>query len=501
MLYTALFIFCLILLKVFVRGRRRHGNLPPSPPPLPIIGHLHLVRGGGLHRTFRSLSEKYGPILFLQLGWQPTVIVSSPSVVEECFTKNDIVLANRPLFLLGKYLGYNFTALAWAGYGDHWRNLRRLSTLEVFSPSRLDLIVGIQKDEVKCLLQRLSPDSRDGFGKVELKSKFSELTFNIITRAVAGKRFYGEDVDAEVSLNFRNLINEIFQSAEATNPADLLPIFRWIDYQGFERKMIEVSGKSDVFMQGLIDEHRSDRSSLESRNTMIDHLLSLQKSQPEYYTDEIIKGLIMVLILAGTETSATTTEWAMALLLNHPNSLKKAIAEIDNRVGQERIMDETDLPNLPYLQNIVRETLRLYPPGPLLVPHVSSEECEIGGYHIPKHTMVMVNAWAIQRDPKLWHDATSFRPERFETGKAETYKFLPYGVGRRACPGASMANRLIGLTLGTLIQCYSWERVSDKEVDMTGAEGLTMPKKTPLEAMCKPRDVLKKVFEEYKTVL
>ena len=191
----------------------------------------------------------------------------------------------------------------------------------------------------------------------------------------------------------------------------------------------------------------------------------------------------------------------MALLLNHPNSLKKAIAEIDDRVGQERIMDVTDLPNLPYLQNIVRETLRLYPPGPLLVPHVSSEECEIGGYHIPKHTMVMVNAWAIQRDPKLWPDATSFRPERFETGKAETYKFLPYGVGRRACPGASMANRLIGLTLGTLIQCYSWERVSDKEVDMSGAEGLTMPKKTPLEAMCKPRDVLKKVFEEYKTVL
>ncbi|RVX23855.1 Cytochrome P450 81E8 [Vitis vinifera] len=219
----------------------------------------------------------------------------------------------------------------------------------------------------------------DGFGKVELKSKFSELTFNIITRAVAGKRFYGEDVDAE-----------------------------W---------------KVRCVYAGLIDEHRSDRSSLESRNTMIDHLLSLQKSQPEYYTDEIIKGLIMVLILAGTETSATTTEWAMALLLNHPNSLKKAIAEIDDRVGQERIMDETDLPNLPYLQ-------------------IS--------------------------DPKLWPDATSFRPERFETGKAETYKFLPYGVGRRACPGASMANRLIGLTLGTLIQCYSWERVSDKEVDMSG---------------------------------
>ena len=294
MLYAALLVFVLFLLKVFVQGRRWRRNLPPSPPALPIIGHLHLLRGGHLHRMFRNLSEKFGPIFFLQLGSQPTVIVSSPSAVEECFTKNDTVLANRPLFLLGKYLGYNFTALAWAGYGDHWRNLRRISTLEIFSSSRFELLVRIQRDEVNHLLQRICRDSRDGFGKVELKSKFSELTFNIITRMVAGKRFYGDDVDDDVSVNFRNLINEIFQCAEATNPADLLPVLRWIDFQGFEKKLIEVSAKSDVFMQSLIDEHRGDRSCLERRNTIIDRLLSLQKSQPEFYTDEIIKGLIMV---------------------------------------------------------------------------------------------------------------------------------------------------------------------------------------------------------------
>lgn len=183
----------------------------------------------------------------------------------------------------------------------------------------------------------------------------------------------------------------------------------------------------------------------------------------------------------------------MALLLNHPNLLKKAAAEIDDRVGQERLMDETDLPKLPYLQNIVTETLRLYPPGPLLVPHVASEDCEISGYQIPKNTMVMVNAWAIHRDPQLWHDADRFQPERFETGKAETYKFVAYGAGRRACPGSSMANRLIALTLGSLIQCYSWERIGGKEVDMAEGVGLTVPKKTPLEAICKERDVLEKV--------
>ena len=203
---------------------------------------------------------------------------------------------------------------------------------------------------------------------------------------------------------------------------------------------------------------------------------------------------LQILIFAGTETSATTMEWAMSLLLNHPNLLEKATAEIDERVGQERMIDETDLTNLPYLQNIINETLRLYPPGPLLLPHMSSEDCEIGGYHIPKQTMVMVNAWAIQRDPKIWNDPTSFQPERFEEGKAESYKLLPFGVGRRACPGASMANRLIGMSLGSLIQCYRWERVGGDEVDMTEAEGLTMPKMMPLEAICKPRDLFKKVF-------
>ena len=204
--------------------------------------------------------------------------------------------------------------------------------------------------------------------------------------------------------------------------------------------------------------------------------------------------IAQILIFAGTDTTATTIEWAMSLLLNHPDVLKKARAELDTHVGKDRLTEESDFPKLQYLRSIISETLRLFPATPLLMPHISSDNCQIGGFDIPRGTILLVNAWAIHRDPKSWKDATSFKPERFENGESEAYKLLPFGFGRRACPGAGLANRVIGLTLGLLIQCYEWERVSEKEVDMAEGKGVTMPKLEPLEAMCKARAIIRKVL-------
>lgn len=205
-------------------------------------------------------------------------------------------------------------------------------------------------------------------------------------------------------------------------------------------------------------------------------------------------------LLAGTDTSSVTLEWALANLINSPRVLEKAKAEIDSQVGQDRLIDETDLPKLPYLQCIINETLRLCTPVPLLVPHVSSEECTVGGYLVPANTMVIVNAWAIHRDPELWRpDATSFVPERFEEdgeGNNRQKLILPFGMGRRACPGAPLAQRLVGLTLGALIQCFDWKRETEQEVDMAEGEGLTMPKAEPLTAMCRARWIMRKTASE-----
>jgi len=186
----------------------------------------------------------------------------------------------------------------------------------------------------------------------------------------------------------------------------------------------------------------------------------------------------------------------MSLLLNHPEALNKAQAEIDAAVGTSRLVTADDLSRLPYLQCIIHETFRLYPAAPLLLPHESSADCKVGGYDVPRGTMLLVNVYAIHRDPAVWEDPTEFRPERFEDGKTEGRLLMPFGMGRRKCPGETLALRTVGLVLGTLIQCFDWDRVDGAVVDMTESSGLTIPMAVPLEAMCRPRAAMHHVLEE-----
>ncbi|GMI76293.1 cytochrome P450, family 81, subfamily D, polypeptide 5 [Hibiscus trionum] len=491
-LYLSLsFVFLLICYKLLFQSK----NLPPSPPSLPILGHLHLLKPP-VHRLYHSLSQKYGPVFSLRLGSRLLVVVSSSTVAEECFTKNDVVLANRPKLIMGKHFGYNYTTVSTSSYGDHWRNLRRIGAIEIFSSSRLNAFASVRKDEVRRLLVKLSRDSRRGFAKVELKSMLSDLTFNNIMRMVAGKRYYGDQVTNEdEAKEFREVIAETFRNGGAATPADFLPAVNW--FGGFENKVKKIGKKLDGLLQKLIDEHRCTEWK-KNKTSMIDHLLSLQQSDPRYYSDEIIKGLILVLILAGTDTTAVTLEWAMSNLLNHPEVLNKAKAEIESEIGDENLIDEPDVSKLKYVQSIVLETLRLYPALPLLIPHMPSSDCSIGGYEVPRGTIVLVNAWSIHRDPNSWEDPTSFKPERFErlegNGESGSHKLMAFGLGRRTCPGAGLAQRVVGLTLGALIQCFEWERVDHKEIDMTEGAGSTMPKAQPLEALCKARPIVNKAF-------
>lgn len=198
------------------------------------------------------------------------------------------------------------------------------------------------------------------------------------------------------------------------------------------------------------------------------------------------------MLSAGTDTTAGTMEWALSLLLNNPEALVKAKIEIDTKIGQNKFIEESDISKLPYLQGIVNETLRMYPAAPLLPPHESSEESTLGGFRIPCGTMILVNMWAVQNDPKFWEEPTKFKPERFQgpRGGKEGFAFLPFGAGRRGCPGEGLATRMVGITMGFLIQCFEWERVGKELVDMTEGTGLTMPKAHPLMAKCRPRPTM-----------
>ncbi|MED6192224.1 hypothetical protein PIB30_008097 [Stylosanthes scabra] len=487
-LYLSLFSISFLLTLKLIFKSRAFKKFPPGPPYLPLIGNLHQLKQP-FHRTFYRLSQKYGKVFSLWFGSRLVVVVSSQTAAQECFSKNDVVLANRPHFLTGTYLGYNNTTVSLSPYGDHWRNLRRIITLEVLSNHRITSFLEIRRDEIMRLVQKLAQEGSSGFKQVELRSKFSEMTFNTIMRMISGKRYYGDDcyvTDVEEARKFRELIKELVALAGANNPGDFIPVLRWFDFDGLESKLKSISKRTDSFLQGLIDEHRSGKH--RNTNTMIDHLLTQQQSHPEYYTDQIIKGLIQVMLLAGTDTSSVTLEWAMSNLLNQPEIIKRARKEIDEQIGEDRLIEEPDISKLNYLQNIVYETLRLHPAAPLLVPHLSSEDCTIERYKVPQNTMVMVNAWAIHRDPKVWgDDSIEFKPERFEK-EGEANKLLTFGIGRRACPGANLAQRTVNLALGLLIQCFEWERTTDEEIDMDEGKGLAVSRKIPLEAMCKVRD-------------
>ncbi|XP_077225029.1 cytochrome P450 81Q32-like [Tasmannia lanceolata] len=495
-LATATLPLLFFLFKIIFSKQNLPKNPPPSPPSRPLIGHLHLLKKP-LHRTLTNLSLQYGPVLYLRFGFRPVLVVSSASAAEECFTKNDIIFANRPKLLPGKHLGYNHTTIAWAPYGTHWRNLRRIATLEILSTQRINLYSGLRAGEIRSLVLQLFKSNSDStqFRKVEMQSKLTELTFNVMMGMIAGKRYFGEGVavDWEEAKRFKEIIMETLALSGASNLGDYFPIFKWVDLHGVEKRMVKLKKERDVFFQGLVDERRrlmADKEEGEGRKkTMIDVLLSLQQSEPDYYTDEIIKGLALALQVAGTDTSAVSMEWAMSLLLNHPDVLDKLRDELDTHVGQGRMIDESDLPNLKYLQNCITETLRLYPAGPLLIPHESAEECTVEGFDVPRGTMLMANIWAIHRDPKLWPEAEKFKPERFESVDVERegFTWMPFGRGRRSCPGSALARRMVALAVGTLVQCFEWTRVGEEEVDMKEDLGLTMPKAEPLETMYRPR--------------
>jgi isoflavone 2'-hydroxylase len=291
-IFPFLFLIPIKLLLLF--SKRRLIKLPPCPPSFPIIGNLHQLKQP-IHLYFHELSQKYGPIFTLKFGSQLVAVVSSASIAEECFTKNDVNFANRIHSIKTKYLGFNNTNIITSSYGDHWRNLRRISSIEILSTNRLNSFSEIRKDETIRLVRKLAKNSYNDFTKVELRALFAELTFNTIMRMVCGKRFYGDESDgtnADEAKKFRDVMNEIQEFGLGSYLGDFVPLFRLLDFSGYKNKLKRVGEKMDALFQGLVDDHRKNKK--ENQNTMIDHLLSLQESQPDYYSDQIIKGLIMV---------------------------------------------------------------------------------------------------------------------------------------------------------------------------------------------------------------
>lgn len=479
---------------------------PPEPSGAwPVIGHLlQLNSHDTLARTFGALADKYGPVFSIRLGMTRALVVSNWEAVKECFTTNDKVLASRPDSNAGVYLGYNNAAFGFAPYGHFWRQMRKLVLLQVLSNRRLETLRHVRVSEIQTSTRELfSVINREenAPAKVVISEWVEQLTLNIIVRTVAGKRYSdseaGNRIDAQY---FKKVVKEYMYVTGQLDLSDVIPfpLLRWLDPLGHIKSMKRLFKELDAIMQIWIDEHvekRRTKSISGDEQSFIDVLLSVIEDdftlgQPR---ETLIKATINNLILAGSDTTSVHLTWLLSLLVNNRQVMEQAQEEIDSSVGKERWVNESDIKNLVYLQAIVKEALRLYPPGPLSVPHLAREDCEVSGYHVPKGTRVFVNVWKLHRDPRIWSEPDKFCPERFMTSHAEVdvsgqhFEFTPFGSGRRSCPGITFAMQVTHLTLARLLQGFNFAAPSDLPVDMAEGQGMTLPRVNPLELLVVPR--------------
>ncbi|KAJ6737600.1 CYTOCHROME P450 FAMILY 1 [Salix viminalis] len=427
------------------RRSEQRGQLPPGPRPLPVAGNIFQL-GWAPHESFTKLARVHGPIMTIWLGSMCNVVVSSSEVAREMFKNHDAVLAGRKIYEAMKGDFGNEGSIITAQYGPHWRMLRRLCTTEFFVTSRLDAMQDL-----------LDPKSEKGAEFFQHAGKVMEM---------AGK----------------------------PNMADFFPILRWLDPQGIRRKTQFHVAKAFEIAGGFIKE-RTDQSMQneisadhDQRKDYLDVLLEFRGDgveEPTRFSSTTING---------TDTTTSTLEWAMAELLRNPKVLKKVQTELRTTIGSGEKLGDKDIENLPYLKAVIRETLRLHPPLPFLVPHMATNHCEMLGYLIPKETTILVNVWAIGRDSKTWDDPLVFKPERFLEPNMVDYRgrhfeFIPFGSGRRMCPAMPLASRVLPLALGSLLLSFDWvlpDGLKPEDMDMTEKMGITLRKSVPLKVIPTP---------------
>jgi cytochrome P450 len=488
---TVLLSTLILFMKIHRINNRSAEKLPPGPPGLPIIGHLHML-GKLPHRKLCLLSRRYGPLMSLRLGSVPTVIVSSAEMAQQFLKNHDHVFSSRPTMRCGKNLFYNSVDMIFSPYGQYWKQVRRISVSELLSTKSLEALRFQREEEVSVMIHSLLEKcARVSNPVVDVSKTVLAVAVDIICRMAFGRKY--SDEEAYDNRGFEEMIKEFGFLLGAFDIGDFIPYLGWMDLQGLGRRQKAISRTADAFYEKLIEEHLAQKDVRETRD-FVDVLLAL--SEHNIRRDNI-KAILIDMLHAGSDAPSTALEWAMSELLRRPLVMTKAQEELEKVVGLNRKVRESDLPHLPYLQAVVKETLRLYPSAPLLAPHESMESCTVCDYEIPARTRVIVNAWAIGRDPKSWEDAEEFKPERFTESpsscvdvRGQDFELIPFGSGRRGCPGMQLGMVIVEFVLAQLLHCFDWRlpaEIQGRDLDMTENFGLAIPRAVPLLAIPTPR--------------
>ncbi|GMY15353.1 cytochrome P450 CYP736A12-like [Fagus crenata] len=463
---------------------------PPGPRALPIIGNLHML-GSLPHRALQTLAKKYGPIMSLRLGHVPTIVVSTPQAAELFLKTHDTIFASRPKLLASEYMSYGTKGMAFTEYGPYWRNVRKLCTLQLLSASKIELFAPMRKQELGSLVQSLKKAAAR-HEVVDLSAKVGQLIEETTCRML-----FGRSMDDRFDL--KPLIVEVLRLSGAFNLADYVPYLGILDLQGLTQRMKKVSRALDVVFENIIEEHEQIPNGQQDRQRdFIDVLLSLMnqpmnpQDEQEYIIDRTnIKAIIVDMITGAYDTSTSAIEWTFFELLRHPRVMKHVQEELERVIGMNRMVEETDLANLTYLDMVVKESFRLHPIIPLLIPRESMEDIELNGYYIPKKSRIIINYWAIGHDPIVWSDnVEEFYPERFLNSnidlRGRDFQLLPFGSGRRGCPGIQLGLITVKYVLAQLLHCFDWVLPSGmfpNDLDMSEKFGLAVSRAKHLLAM------------------
>ncbi|XWS47862.1 hypothetical protein CRYUN_Cryun13aG0021900 [Craigia yunnanensis] len=437
-----------------VRARR----LPPGPWKLPVIGNLHQL-GDLPHKSIQRLSQKYGSLMFLQLGSVPTLVVSSADAARAIFKFHDVVFSGRPADLyVAKKFSYNLNSISFAPYGELWREIRKIAILELLSSKRVQSFRAVREEEIALMLNHIASSSVT----LNLNKLSIMLTNNVVCHVAFGKK-YDNGGNGGTS-RFDALIHETQLLLGEFPISDYFPWIRWLNkFNGLEARVEKNFRELDKFYDEVMEDHLDPTRTEVNHEDIVNVVIRIQKdpSQGITLSSQQTKAVLMDVLLAEIDTTASTLVWTLTELIRNPSLMERAQAEVREVAKGRGKVEESDLPKLTYLELVIKEALRLHPPVPLLIPQETTEDCMVGDYTIPAKTRVLIDVRSIGADTKYWENPN------------ET----------KGCPGSSFAILLVQLALANLLYRFDWELpdgMSIEDVDTEENFGLTMFKKTPV---------------------